>query len=131
MFSSSYGFMTWEWASRIRSYLYPLVFAGFYKVLALLGYDTVELLVSSGNIQPLEATFVPNLFVGYWTQNTPSAADRLLRLSVLCVDWQEEMVFIPLTYIVFLVLRGIKDFDQHFGSIIDYHCPQHVPLAFR
>ncbi|XP_050069537.1 GPI mannosyltransferase 3 [Anopheles maculipalpis] len=39
-----YGHMTWEWAAGVRSYVYPAVFGGLYKLLALCGLDTVELL---------------------------------------------------------------------------------------
>ncbi|XWS35740.1 hypothetical protein CRYUN_Cryun20dG0022100 [Craigia yunnanensis] len=35
-----YGHLTWEWEKGIRSYLHPMVFALFYKLLALLGLDT-------------------------------------------------------------------------------------------
>ncbi|CAD7082375.1 unnamed protein product [Hermetia illucens] len=62
-----YGFMTWEWASRIRSYLYPLVFAGFYKVLALLGYDTVELLVIGPRILQALLTAYSDYRFYVWT----------------------------------------------------------------
>ncbi|GMI89136.1 abnormal pollen tube guidance 1 [Hibiscus trionum] len=34
-----YGHLTWEWEEGIRSYLHPMVFALFYKLLALLGLD--------------------------------------------------------------------------------------------
>lgn len=36
--------MTWEWLQGVRSYVYPLVIAGVYKVLAILNMDTVEML---------------------------------------------------------------------------------------
>uniref|UniRef100_A0A182PZW1 Mannosyltransferase n=1 Tax=Anopheles farauti TaxID=69004 RepID=A0A182PZW1_9DIPT len=39
-----YGHLTWEWTAGIRSYAYPALFAGLYKLLALCGLDTVELL---------------------------------------------------------------------------------------
>ncbi|XP_035774460.1 GPI mannosyltransferase 3-like [Anopheles albimanus] len=39
-----YGHLTWEWAAGIRSYLYPALIAGLYKVLAIFSLDTVELL---------------------------------------------------------------------------------------
>ncbi|XP_049820403.1 GPI mannosyltransferase 3 [Aethina tumida] len=34
-----YGFLTWEWALGIRSYIYPLIIAGFYKLLEIVGLD--------------------------------------------------------------------------------------------
>uniref|UniRef100_A0A8C9SPW7 Mannosyltransferase n=1 Tax=Scleropages formosus TaxID=113540 RepID=A0A8C9SPW7_SCLFO len=41
----TYGYLTWEWTESIRSYCYPLLFAGIYKILHLLSCDTVQLLV--------------------------------------------------------------------------------------
>lgn len=41
-----YGYLTWEWVQGIRSYVYPILIAGVYKLLALLNLDTVQLLVS-------------------------------------------------------------------------------------
>ncbi|XVE71741.1 hypothetical protein DITRI_Ditri10aG0176200 [Diplodiscus trichospermus] len=35
----AYGHLTWEWEKGIRSYLHPMVFALFYKLLVLLGLD--------------------------------------------------------------------------------------------
>ncbi|XP_075161416.1 phosphatidylinositol glycan anchor biosynthesis class B isoform X2 [Haematobia irritans] len=40
-----YGHLTWEWVHGIRSYVYPMLIAGVYKLLALLSLDTVQLLV--------------------------------------------------------------------------------------
>ncbi|CAN0840275.1 Mannosyltransferase APTG1 [Linum grandiflorum] len=50
-----YGHLTWEWKKGIRSYLHPLVFAAFYKVLAVLGLDTPWLMVKSPRL--LQALF--------------------------------------------------------------------------
>lgn len=43
-FVFGYGHLTWEWKEGIRSYVYPMIFAGFYKVLALLEMDSVQLI---------------------------------------------------------------------------------------
>ncbi|XP_001864746.2 GPI mannosyltransferase 3 [Culex quinquefasciatus] len=40
-----YGHLTWEWTEGIRSYVYPSLIAGLYKLLALVNLDCVELLV--------------------------------------------------------------------------------------
>ncbi|XP_037689823.1 GPI mannosyltransferase 3 isoform X3 [Choloepus didactylus] len=40
-----YGYLTWEWTERLRGYTYPLIFASIYKVLHLLGKDSVWLLI--------------------------------------------------------------------------------------
>lgn len=40
-----YGHLTWEWTHGIRSYIYPSIIAGLYKLLALVKLDCVELLV--------------------------------------------------------------------------------------
>lgn len=42
-----YGHKTWEWTAGIRSYIPPLLIAIIYKLLALINFDTVNLLVSS------------------------------------------------------------------------------------
>uniref|UniRef100_A0A8C4VA03 Mannosyltransferase n=1 Tax=Falco tinnunculus TaxID=100819 RepID=A0A8C4VA03_FALTI len=41
----NYGYLTWEWASGIRGYSYPLIFASIYKTLQLLARDDVQLLI--------------------------------------------------------------------------------------
>ncbi|XP_071464385.1 GPI mannosyltransferase 3 isoform X1 [Marmota flaviventris] len=41
----NYGYMTWEWTERLRGYTYPLIFASIYKILHLLGKDSVQLLI--------------------------------------------------------------------------------------
>ncbi|XP_062561074.1 GPI mannosyltransferase 3 [Armigeres subalbatus] len=40
-----YGHLTWEWTYGIRSYVYPSMIAGLYKLLELVKFDCVELLV--------------------------------------------------------------------------------------
>ncbi|XP_076782410.1 GPI alpha-1,2-mannosyltransferase 3 isoform X2 [Arvicanthis niloticus] len=41
----SYGYLTWEWTEKLRGYTYPLIFASIYKILHLLGKDSVQLLI--------------------------------------------------------------------------------------
>ncbi|XP_006831691.1 PREDICTED: GPI mannosyltransferase 3 [Chrysochloris asiatica] len=41
----NYGHLTWEWTERLRGYTYPFIFASIYKILYLLGKDTVQLLI--------------------------------------------------------------------------------------
>ncbi|KAJ6664343.1 hypothetical protein lerEdw1_008562 [Lerista edwardsae] len=41
----NYGYLTWEWAEGLRSYLYPLLFASIYKVLQLFTMDNVQLVI--------------------------------------------------------------------------------------
>ena len=36
-----YGYLTWEWKVGIRSYLYPLLFASFYKFLEMIGLSNL------------------------------------------------------------------------------------------
>ncbi|KAG8057862.1 hypothetical protein GUJ93_ZPchr0002g23226 [Zizania palustris] len=38
--SFGYGHLTWEWKRGLRSYLHPLNFAAFYKIMALFHLDT-------------------------------------------------------------------------------------------
>lgn len=40
-----YGYLTWEWAHGIRSYVHPLFVAFLYKTLQICGLDKPELLV--------------------------------------------------------------------------------------
>lgn len=40
-----YGHLTWEWYHGIRSYIPPLIIAGYYKILEAIGMDTAVLLV--------------------------------------------------------------------------------------
>ncbi|KAM7358789.1 phosphatidylinositol glycan anchor biosynthesis class B isoform 1-T1 [Cochliomyia hominivorax] len=40
-----YGYLTWEWIQGIRSYVYPLIIAGIYKLLAWASLDSAQLLV--------------------------------------------------------------------------------------
>ncbi|XP_052776100.1 GPI mannosyltransferase 3-like [Mya arenaria] len=40
-----YGHLTWEWKNGLRGYLYPSVFAFFYKVFALLGLDSRQMMI--------------------------------------------------------------------------------------
>ncbi|EPQ03932.1 GPI mannosyltransferase 3, partial [Myotis brandtii] len=42
---TNYGYLTWEWTERLRGYTYPLIFASMYKILHLLGNDSVQLLI--------------------------------------------------------------------------------------
>lgn len=45
--SFGYGHLTWEWTNGIRSYIYPAIIAGFYKLLELFECDHSLLLVIS------------------------------------------------------------------------------------
>lgn len=66
-FVSSYGYLTWEWIKGIRSYVYPLLFAGLYKVLALVNLDTTTLIVIAPRIlQAILSTFSDYRFF-IWT----------------------------------------------------------------
>jgi len=40
-----YGYLTWEWRTALRSYLYPLLFAVIYWILKILGMDSPFALV--------------------------------------------------------------------------------------
>ncbi len=40
-----YGYLTWEWFAALRGYAHPLLFAALYRLLALLGADSVAALV--------------------------------------------------------------------------------------
>ncbi|KAG0598086.1 hypothetical protein M758_12G044700 [Ceratodon purpureus] len=42
-----YGHLTWEWEQGLRSYVHPLLFAAFYKILAILHLDNSWFMVIS------------------------------------------------------------------------------------
>lgn len=67
-----YGYVSWEWHERIRSYAHPAVFALLYKLIALLGLDDTRLLVSTPNIKPYRVS----LF--FFLSHTDTDADHLL-----------------------------------------------------
>ncbi|KAF0460341.1 GPI mannosyltransferase 3 [Gigaspora margarita] len=59
-----YGYLTWEWKQRIRSFAHPLIFATLYKVLALLGLDDGNLFIYAPRL--LQAVFAAiNDFYSY------------------------------------------------------------------
>ncbi|XP_043271594.1 GPI mannosyltransferase 3 [Venturia canescens] len=41
-----YGYLTWEWQAKIRSYIYPFLISILYRILAVLGLDSVMLLTN-------------------------------------------------------------------------------------
>lgn len=41
------GYLSWEWRERIRSWLWPAVFAAVYKALGFAGLEKTALLVSA------------------------------------------------------------------------------------
>lgn len=45
-----YGYVTWEWTRGLRGFTHPLIFASVYKVAAMLGLDTVPVLVWSPRV---------------------------------------------------------------------------------
>uniref|UniRef100_A0A336MML2 Mannosyltransferase n=1 Tax=Culicoides sonorensis TaxID=179676 RepID=A0A336MML2_CULSO len=75
------GFLTWEWTRGVRSYLYPLLVAGIYKILALLQLDQVELLL----LLPRVAQALLSAYSDYrfykWTDKSKWGA------FVLCTSW--------------------------------------------
>ncbi|KAF4383844.1 hypothetical protein G4B88_016277 [Cannabis sativa] len=58
-----YGHLTWEWKKGIRSYLHPLIFALFYKVLALLGLDTPLFMVKAPRLLQSMFSAVGDLYL--------------------------------------------------------------------
>ena len=45
-----YGYVTWEWTRGLRGFTHPLIFASVYKAAAMLGLDTVPVLVWSPRV---------------------------------------------------------------------------------
>ncbi|KAM9409446.1 GPI mannosyltransferase 3 isoform 1-T4 [Pholidichthys leucotaenia] len=59
----NYGYLTWEWKTGIRGFLYPLLFALLYKILHIINYDTALLLIWLPRIvQALLAAFADAKF---------------------------------------------------------------------
>ncbi|XP_068143172.1 GPI mannosyltransferase 3 [Drosophila tropicalis] len=76
-----YGYLTWEWVQGIRSYVYPVIIAGIYKLLALLQLDTAQLLVLLPRIlQALLTTYSDYRFY-VWT------GKRKWALFLILVPW--------------------------------------------
>lgn len=42
-----YGYETWEWREKIRSYAHPLVFATIYKIVQQLNLDNTQVLIAA------------------------------------------------------------------------------------
>ncbi|CAG9863628.1 unnamed protein product [Phyllotreta striolata] len=45
-----YGYLTWEWSKGIRSYIPPLIIAGLYKFLQVVGLDSPQALIYSPRV---------------------------------------------------------------------------------
>ncbi|SPP84917.1 GPI mannosyltransferase 3 isoform X1 [Drosophila guanche] len=76
-----YGYLTWEWVQGIRSYVYPLLIAGLYKVLALLHLDSVQLLVLLPRILQATLTAYSDYRFFVWT------GKRKWALFLILVPW--------------------------------------------
>lgn len=67
--SFGYGYLTWEWQEGIRSYLYPLVFTGFYKLLSLLGLDNTSFLLLGPRILQALLTAYADVAILSWIRS--------------------------------------------------------------
>lgn len=71
-FAFKYGYLTWEWHQGIRSYIPPLVVAGYYKLLELIGINFVPLLVSI-KVFLLHIQFYLSIILDLWPKNITSS----------------------------------------------------------
>ncbi|KAH8305142.1 hypothetical protein KR059_010701 [Drosophila kikkawai] len=76
-----YGYLTWEWVQGIRSYVYPLLIAGLYKLLALLHLDSAQLLVLLPRILQATLTAYSDYRFFVWT------GKRKWALFLILVPW--------------------------------------------
>lgn len=70
-----YGYLTWEWKNGIRSYLYPLIFAVFFKFLAIFHMDSRFLVVKGPHL-------VQGIFAAFGDLYTYRLSVRLSGLKV-------------------------------------------------
>ncbi|XP_018403534.1 PREDICTED: GPI mannosyltransferase 3 [Cyphomyrmex costatus] len=65
----SYGYLTWEWTTMIRSYMYPFLISILYRILAILSLDYVLLLTILPRVfQAILVAYADYRFY-QWTQN--------------------------------------------------------------
>ncbi|XP_017864281.1 PREDICTED: GPI mannosyltransferase 3 isoform X1 [Drosophila arizonae] len=76
-----YGYLTWEWVKGIRSYVYPLIIAGIYKLLALLQLDSAQLLVLLPRLLQATLTAYSDYRFYVWT------GKRKWALFLILVPW--------------------------------------------
>ncbi|CAG5107775.1 Similar to PIG-B: GPI mannosyltransferase 3 (Drosophila melanogaster) [Cotesia congregata] len=64
-----YGYLTWEWNYKIRSYVYPFVISIIYKILAIFRLDSPEMIIFLPRLfQAMLSGFAEYRF-SKWTQN--------------------------------------------------------------
>ncbi|XP_012142029.1 phosphatidylinositol glycan anchor biosynthesis class B [Megachile rotundata] len=75
-----YGYLTWEWSMKIRSYIYPFLISIMYRILALVSLDDVIILTTLPRIfQALMSAYGEYKFYE-WTKNKWA-------LYSLCLNW--------------------------------------------
>ncbi|XP_036146396.1 GPI mannosyltransferase 3 [Monomorium pharaonis] len=75
-----YGYLTWEWITMIRSYMYPFLISILYRALAVLSLDSVPLLTILPRVfQAILAAYADYAFYK-WTKN-------IWMLSALLINW--------------------------------------------
>ncbi|XP_011173364.1 GPI mannosyltransferase 3 [Solenopsis invicta] len=75
-----YGYLTWEWITMIRSYMYPFLISILYRALAVLSLDSVPLLTTLPRIfQAILAAYADYTFYN-WTKNQ-------WMMIALCMNW--------------------------------------------
>ncbi|RKO86129.1 GPI mannosyltransferase, partial [Blyttiomyces helicus] len=76
------GYLTWEWAHRIRGFAHPLIFVGVYKVLQVLGLDDTELLVVAPRL--VQSVFVAMADVYTFMLANKIFGPRASKWAIMC-----------------------------------------------
>ncbi|XP_035727103.1 GPI mannosyltransferase 3-like [Vespa mandarinia] len=75
-----YGFLTWEWTAKIRSYVYPFLISFLYRLLAIFSLDSViNLIIVPRLFQATISAYADYKFYK-WTKNK-------WMLYSLCINW--------------------------------------------
>ncbi|KAJ1525686.1 hypothetical protein ONE63_008900 [Megalurothrips usitatus] len=81
--SFGYGYLTWEWQEGIRSYAYPLVFSGLFKLLAYLGVDNVKILVTAPRILQALITAYADVSILSWIRNPTYGRSPWAKITIV------------------------------------------------
>ncbi|XP_043685779.1 GPI mannosyltransferase 3 [Vespula pensylvanica] len=75
-----YGYLTWEWTAKIRSYVYPFLISLLYRLLAIFSLDSViTLIIVPRLFQAIISAYADYKFYR-WTKNK-------WMLYSLCINW--------------------------------------------
>lgn len=64
-----YGYLTWEWTAKIRSYVYPFLISLLYQILAIFSLDTVIILTLAPRLLQAVISAYADYRFYKWTKN--------------------------------------------------------------